>query len=93
MGIRFRKSIKLGGGFRINISSSGIGYSWGIPGYRITHTASGKTRTTTYIPGTGISHVTEKPCNSTKKTTQKDSFQTVNISDVKSGDIKATLHI
>ncbi|MCI9095184.1 MAG: DUF4236 domain-containing protein [Lachnospiraceae bacterium] len=87
MGIRFRKSIKLGGGFRINISSSGIGYSWGIPGYRITHTASGKTRTTTYIPGTGISHVTEKPCNSTKKTTQKDSFQTVNISDVKSGDI------
>lgn len=60
MGFRFRKSINLGGGFRVNISKSGIGYSWGVKGYRITKTANGRTRRTTSIPGTGISHVTEK---------------------------------
>ena len=35
MGFRYRKSINLGGGFRINISKSGIGYSWGVKGYRV----------------------------------------------------------
>lgn len=59
MGLRFRKSINLGGGFRINLSQSGVGYSWGVPGFRMTQTASGKTRTTCSIPGTGISYVSE----------------------------------
>ena len=36
MGFRYRKSINLGGGFRINLSKSGIGYSWGVKGYRVT---------------------------------------------------------
>lgn len=57
MGWRYRKSINLGGGFRINLSKSGIGYSWGVPGYRITKKANGKTRKTYSIPGTGISYV------------------------------------
>lgn len=60
MGLRFRKSINLGGGFRINLSKSGIGYSWGVKGYRITKTAKGGTRQTASIPGTGISYVTEQ---------------------------------
>ena len=30
MGFRYRKSINLGGGFRINLSKSGVGYSWGV---------------------------------------------------------------
>lgn len=60
MGLKFRKSINLGGGFRINLSKSGVGYSWGIPGYRITKTANGRTRKTYSIPGTGISYVDEK---------------------------------
>lgn len=59
MGLRFRKSINLGGGFRINLSKSGVGYSWGGKGFRITKTASGKTRATTSIPGTGISYTQE----------------------------------
>ena len=57
MGWRFRKSINLGGGFRINLSKSGIGYSWGVPGYRITKTANGSVRKTYSIPGTGIQYV------------------------------------
>lgn len=59
MGFRYRKSINLGGGFRINISKSGIGYSWGVKGYRVTKTARGTTRRTASIPGTGISFVDE----------------------------------
>lgn len=59
MGFRYRKSINLGGGFRINLSKSGIGYSWGIKGNRITKTAKGTTRRTASIPGTGISYVHE----------------------------------
>ena len=60
MGLRYRKSINLGGGFRVNLSKSGIGYSWGVKGYRVTKTANGKTRKTYSIPGTGLSYVEEK---------------------------------
>ena len=59
MGFRFRKSINLGGGFRINLSKSGVGYSWGVKGYRITKKAKGGTRHTASIPGTGISYTHE----------------------------------
>lgn len=63
MGFRMRKSINLGGGFKINLSKSGIGYSWGVPGYRITKTAKGTTRRTYSIPGTGLSYVDESGRN------------------------------
>ena len=58
MGFRYRKSINLGGGFRINLSKSGVGYSWGTKGYRITKTAGGKTRRTYSIPGAPSSRPT-----------------------------------
>lgn len=57
MGWRYRKSISLGKNIRINFSKNGIGYSWGIPGYRKTISANGGTRKTYSIPGTGISYV------------------------------------
>ena len=47
MGFRFRKSINLGGGFRINLSKSGVGYSFDGKGYRYTKKAGGGSRTTT----------------------------------------------
>ncbi len=59
MGFRFRKSIDILGLFRINFSKSGVGFSWGVPGYRVTKMANGRTRKTISIPGTGISHVSE----------------------------------
>ena len=58
MGFRFRKSINLGP-LRLNFSKSGVGYSVGGKGFRVTKTATGKTRTTAPIPGTGISYVHE----------------------------------
>ena len=56
MGLRYRKSIKMGP-FRLNFSKSGIGYSVGVKGYRVTKKAGGGYRTTASIPGTGISYV------------------------------------
>lgn len=58
MGFRLRKSINLGGA-RINLSKSGVGYSVGAKGMRITKCANGRTRKTVSIPGTGISYVSE----------------------------------
>lgn len=59
MGFRFRKSFNLGGGFKINLSKSGVGYSWGVKDYRLTKTAKGTIRTTASISGTGISYIHE----------------------------------
>lgn len=58
MGFRFRKSFGKGP-FRVNLSKSGVGYSVGTKGFRYTKKAGGGTRTTSSIPGTGISYVTE----------------------------------
>lgn len=73
MGFRYRKSIRVGKYFRINVSKSGIGYSFGVPGARITHSANGRVTTTVGLPGTGISYFSHKNSNSTRKsnTTQR----------------------
>lgn len=70
MGLRYRKSAKIGG-MRINFSKSGIGYSFGVPGYRVTKKAGGGYRTTASIPSTGVSYVkdyTSKPSNDQQHT-------------------------
>lgn len=72
MGLRFRKSINLGGGLKINLSKSGIGYSWGAKGYRITKKAKGGFRSTASIPGTGVSYTHE-----THKRREKQSHDVV----------------
>lgn len=76
MGLRFRKSINLGGGFRINLSKSGVGYSWGTKGYRITKKASGGTRTTASIPGTGLSYVSDSRKHRSSSSTHSSTHST-----------------
>lgn len=56
MGYRFRKSKDFGFG-RINLSKSGIGFSTGVKGFRMTKKTNGGNRTTFSIPGTGMSYV------------------------------------
>lgn len=73
MGFRFRKSINLGG-VRVNLSKSGIGYSVGTKGARITKTANGRTRTTLSIPNTGLSYVSES--SKKKKNYNKNNTKT-----------------
>lgn len=59
MGFRFRKSINIGGGVRVNLSKKGVGYSFGTKGARVTKMANGKHRTTVGIPNTGLSYISE----------------------------------
>ena len=99
MGFRYRKSIRFGGGFRINISGSGIGYSWGVPGYRITKTANGKIRQTASIPGTGLSYSTEesihkqpqKSASGENPYTDTEVIQSTDRTDYKDSDFKALM--
>lgn len=72
MGFRFRKS-KNFGPFRLNFSKSGIGYSVGVKGFRVTKKAGGGTRTTASIPGTGISYVQDYPDKKTSASTPSPS--------------------
>lgn len=53
MGWRFRKSIRLGKGVRLNLSKSGVGMSVGGKGFRVGVNKKG-IYTSTSIPGTGL---------------------------------------
>lgn len=55
MGFRFRKSIKLFPGVRINLSKSGVSTSIGRPGATVNFSERG-VRGTVGIPGTGMSY-------------------------------------
>jgi len=55
MGFRFRKSIKLFPGVKLNLSKSGISTSIGVPGATINIGKRGA-RGTVGIPGTGVSY-------------------------------------
>lgn len=57
MGLRYRKSIRLGGGVRVNVSGRGVGWSVGGKGFRYTKPAGGRRPySTVSLPGTGISY-------------------------------------
>lgn len=89
MGLRYRKSINLGGGFRINLSKSGIGYSWGVKGYRVTKTAKGSVRQTVSIPGTGISYSAEtKRRKNDAASVQQENPGYRELTDVQTADIE-----
>jgi hypothetical protein len=53
MAWNFRKSLRFGP-LRINLSKSGVGYSFGLPGYRLGRSAKGQKYQSVNIPGTGI---------------------------------------
>lgn len=55
MALRFRRSIKLAPGLRLNLSKSGLGLSAGIRGLRVGLDPRGRTYTSAGIPGTGLS--------------------------------------
>jgi hypothetical protein len=55
MGLRFRRSVRLFPGVRLNFSGSGISTSIGARGAHVTY-GHGHVRTTVGLPGTGISY-------------------------------------
>lgn len=57
MAFRFRRSMKLGKGLRLNVSKRGVGMSFGTRGLRKSIHSTGSRTNTIGIPGTGLSYV------------------------------------
>ena len=57
MGLRFKKSIKLGKAMKINLGKTGASLSFGTKGMRHTIHTSGRKTTSVGLPGTGLSFV------------------------------------
>lgn len=60
MGLRFRKSVSILPGVRLNFGKTGMSVSAGVPGFRKTFHTSGRVTTSVGIPGTGIYYVDTK---------------------------------
>lgn len=57
MPVRFRRTLKIAPGLRLNLGKRGVSASVGVKGLRRTYGASG-VRTTVGLPGTGLSYTT-----------------------------------
>ena len=58
MALRYRKSINLGGGIRLNLNKKSVGLSAGAKGLRYSANSSGQRNRTISAPGTGLSYRT-----------------------------------
>lgn len=67
MGLRFRKSVKIAPGVRLNISKKSVGISAGVKGYRKSINSSGRVTTSIGVPDTGVSYVKTENLKSKKK--------------------------
>lgn len=81
MGLRFRKTISLLPGVRLNLSKSGVGVSAGVPGLRGSINTGGRVTGTVGIPGTGVSYVKTKTLGSKSKSKDKDSSKSKKTAD------------
>ncbi len=74
MGFRFRRSVKILPGVRLNLGKKGISVSIGPRGAKLTVGPSG-TRATVGIPGTGISYTKtlERKCRESMKEEERKS--------------------
>lgn len=60
MGLRFRKSISIIPGVKLNFGKTGMSVSTSVPGFRKTFHTSGRVTTSVGIPGTGLYYVDTK---------------------------------
>lgn len=66
MGFRFFKRFSIFPGLSVNISKSGISFSFGLPGAKFTIGKTG-VRKTLGFPGTGVYYTRHDPLNKSKK--------------------------
>lgn len=85
MGLRFRKSINIGP-LRINFSKSGIGFSLGVKGFRVSRSAKGKNTATVSLPGTGLSYVQDLDKESLQEAVEDVKDVVENVVDIFDGD-------
>lgn len=83
MGLRFRKSISIMPGVKLNFGMKGMSVSAGVPGFRKTFHTSGRVTTTVGIPGTGLYYVDTKNPNkqSDNQNTQTQDRENVSYDD------------
>lgn len=83
MGLRFRKSVKIAPGVKLNFGKKSTGITFGGKGMKYTINSSGKETTTVGIPGTGISYsqstTAKKKSRSKKKSTVNSATPTSTI--------------
>lgn len=80
MGLRFRKSIKVAPGVKINLNKKSAGVTLGTKGAHYTINTSGKRTASVGLPGTGLSYSTFSggaKKGSKRKTTKKDVFNKI----------------
>ena len=71
MGLRFRKSINICKGVRLNVGTKGLSVSLGMKGLHHTIHTSGRMTSTIGLPGTGLSYVKNTSWKKKKKKTEK----------------------
>lgn len=76
MGIRFRKSMKVAPGVRMNIGKKSVGVSIGGKGARYSVSSSGRTTTSASIPGTGLSYVSTSGSKKKQRSTATGPIRT-----------------
>ena len=86
MGVKFRKSVNLGSGVRVNLSKRGVGASVGTKGVRVTKKAGGGTYSTITASGTGLSYRTkERSKKNSVSSSNRRRYSTSNYSGISSG--------
>jgi tetratricopeptide (TPR) repeat protein len=75
MSLRFRQSMKLLPGVRLNFSKETVGLSFGVPGARYTVNSKGRRTVSTGIPGTGLYNV-ETLSSGTRSSRSRNSSST-----------------
>ena len=73
MGFRFRESIKIAPGVRVNLNKKSTSVTFGGKGFHHTVSSTGRKTTTAGIPGTGISYTTTEGGHKASGTGRKKS--------------------
>lgn len=86
MGVKFRKSVNLGSGVRVNLSKKGVGASVGTKGVRVTKKAAGGTYSTITASGTGLSYRTkERSKKNSASLSNRRKYSSTNYSGISGG--------
>ena len=67
MGFKFKKSIKIAPGVKLNLNKKSASVSFGVRGFRKTYSTSGRKTSTVGIPGTGLYYTDVKNKKTTKE--------------------------
>lgn len=82
MGIRFRKSIKIAPGVKVNIGKKSVGMSIGTKGARVSINSKGRITNSVGIPGTGVSYTSSTQIGKKKSRSTENSLNLPQYNDV-----------